>query len=42
MTLPTTNLVEAKMNLIVKNRKAELYMDKLREDYYNPLYKDYT
>ena len=27
MTLPTTNLVKAKMDLVVKNRKAELYMD---------------
>ena len=42
MTLPTTNLVKAKMDLVVKNRKAELYMKQVREDYYDPLLKDYN
>lgn len=41
MTLPTTNLVKAKMDLVVKNRKAELYLDQVRKDYYDPLCKDY-
>lgn len=41
MTLPTTNLVKAKMDLVVKKRKAELYLDRVREEYYDPLYKDY-
>jgi hypothetical protein len=42
MTLPTTNLVKAKMDLVVKNRKAELYMDEVRKDYYDPLCKDFN
>jgi len=41
MILPTTNLVKAKMDLVVKNRKAELYLDQVRKDYYDPLCKDY-
>mgnify|MGYP001580736791 CR=1 FL=1 len=41
MTLPTTNLIETKMDLVVKNRKAELYLDEVRKDYYLPLTKDY-
>lgn len=42
MTLPTTNLVKAKMDLVVKNRKAELYMDEVRKDYYDPLCRDFN
>ena len=42
MTLPTTNLVKAKMDLVVKNRKAELYMDEVRKDYYEPLCRDFN
>jgi len=41
MTLPTTNLIKNKMDLVVKNRKAELYLDELRENYYLPLIEDY-
>ena len=41
MTLPTTNLVKIKMDLVVKNRKAELYLEEVRKDYYLPLIKDY-
>ena len=42
MTLPTTNLVKAKMDLVVKNRKAELYMNEVRKDYYEPLCRDFN
>ena len=42
MTLPTTNLVKTKMDLVVKNRKAELYMDEVRKDYYEPLCRDFN
>ena len=42
MTLPTTNLVKVKMDLVVKNRKAELYMDEVRKDYYDPLCRDFS
>ena len=42
MTLPTTNLVKAKMDLVVKNRKAELYMNEVRKDYYDPLCRDFN
>lgn len=42
MTLPTTNLVKAKMDLVVKNRKAELYMNEIRKDYYDPLCRDFN
>ena len=38
MTLPTTNLVKIKMDLVVKNRKAELYLEEVRKDYYLPFY----
>jgi hypothetical protein len=41
MTLPITSLPKMKLDLIVKNRKAEIYMDQVREDYYDPLCKDY-
>ena len=37
----TKDLSKVKLNLIVKNRKAELYLDQVRKDYYDPLCKDY-
>ena len=30
------------MDLVVKNRKAELYMDEVRKDYYEPLCRDFN
>jgi len=37
----TIDLSKIKLDLIVKNRKAELYLDEVRKDYYLPLIKDY-
>ena len=37
----TIDLSKIKLDLIVKNRKAELYLEEVREDYYLPLTKDY-
>lgn len=38
----TKDLSKVKLNLIVKNRKAELYMDEVRKDYYDPLCRDFN
>ena len=37
----TIDLSKIKIDLIVKNRKAELYLEEVRKDYYQPLLKDY-
>ena len=36
------DLSKIKLDLIVKNRKAELYMDEVRKDYYEPLCRDFN
>ena len=35
------DLSKIKLDLIVKNRRAELYIDEVRKDYYQPLLSDF-
>jgi hypothetical protein len=41
MNKPTNNLSKTQLDLIVKNRKAELYLIDTRKDYYEPLLSEF-
>ena len=41
MNKPTNNLDKIQLDLIVKNRKAELYLIDTRRDYYEPLLSEF-
>ena len=41
MNKPTNNLSKTQLDLIVKNRKAELYLIDTRRDYYEPLLSEF-
>jgi hypothetical protein len=41
MNKPTNNLDKIQLDLIVKNRKAELYLMDTRRDYYEPLLSEF-